>query len=161
VDEDGRVVTGPRNFYTTKGKKGATDKELFMKPTYNAIGDPFKMAAIGMTRTTKKDGHIAAGHDKNFVMAKLVNGIGGGQANSNGIKPAWPYMPLGPGPKKNFRDEEGAVKSGPRNITVIPGKLGKVGKNVLLGEKIPYIEDDYNAAKKLAKKELEYHHSMV
>lgn len=132
-----------------------------MKPTYNAIGDPFKMAAIGMTRTTKKDGHIAAGHDKNFVMAKLVNGIGGGQANSNGIKPAWPYMPLGPGPKKNFRDEEGAVKSGPRNITVIPGKLGKVGKNVLLGEKIPYIEDDYNAAKKLAKKELEYHHSMV
>lgn len=49
-----------------------------MKPTYNAIGDPFKMAAIGMTRTSKKDGHIAAGHDKNFVMAKLVNGIGAG-----------------------------------------------------------------------------------
>ena len=70
-------------------------------------------------------------------------------------------MPLGPGPKKNFRDEEGAVKTGPRNITVIPCKLGKCGKNVLIGEKIPYIEDDYNIAKKLAKKEMEYHHSMV
>lgn len=70
-------------------------------------------------------------------------------------------MPLGPGPKKNFRDEEGAVKVGPANMKVMPGKLGKVGKAVLIGEKIPYIEDDYNAAKKLAKKELEYHHSMV
>ena len=142
-------------------KKGATDKELFMKPTYNAIGDPYKMGTIGMGRTTKKDGHLAAGHDKNFVMAKLVNGINGGASNSNGIKPSYPYMPLGPGPKKNFKDEEGAVKTGPRNITVIPGKLGKVGRYVLLGEKIPYIEDDYNAAKKLAKKDLEYHHSMV
>jgi hypothetical protein len=70
-------------------------------------------------------------------------------------------MPLGPGPKKNFKDEEGAVKIGPRNITTIPCKLGKVGKNVLIGEKIPYIEDDYNIKKKLAKKELEYHQSMV
>jgi hypothetical protein len=70
-------------------------------------------------------------------------------------------MPLGPGPKKNFRDEEGDVKTGPRNITTIPIKFGKVGKNVLIGEKIPYIEDDYNAKKLLAKKDMEYHHSMV
>jgi hypothetical protein len=70
-------------------------------------------------------------------------------------------MPLGPGPKKNFRDEEGAVKTGPKNITTIPIKFGKTGKNVLIGEKIPYIEDDYNIKKKLAKKEMEYHHSMV
>lgn len=142
-------------------KKGATDKELFMKPTYNGIGDPFKMAAIGMTRTTKKNGHIAAGHDKNFVTAKLVNGLNSGQANSVGVKASYPYMPLGPGPKKEFKDEEGAVKIGPRNITVIPGKLGRTGKNVFIGEKIPYIEDDYNIAKKLAKKDMEYHHSMV
>ena len=161
VDEDGRVVTGPRNFYTNKMKKGGTDKVLFMKPTYNAIGDPFKMAAIGMTRTTKKNGHIAAGHDKNFVTAKLVNGLNSGQANSVGVKASYPYMPLGPGPKKDFKDEEGAVKIGPRNITVIPGKMGKFGKNVFIGEKIPYIEDDYNIAKKLAKKDMEYHHSMV
>lgn len=161
VDEDGRVITGPRNFYTTGLKVGKTDKQLFSRPTYNAIGDPFKMAAIGVTRTSKKDGHLAAGHDKNFVAAKLVNGIGSGQANSLGVKPSYPYMPLGPGPKKSFKDEEGAVVTGPRNITVVPGKLGKVGKNVLIGEKIPYIEDDYNIAKKLAKKELEYHHSMV
>jgi hypothetical protein len=70
-------------------------------------------------------------------------------------------MPLGPGPKKDFKDEEGAVKIGPKNITIIPCKLGKVGKNVLIGDKIPYIEDDYNIGKKLAKKELEYHQSMV
>jgi ribosomal protein L14E/L6E/L27E len=70
-------------------------------------------------------------------------------------------MPLGPGPKKNFKDEEGAVITGPKNITTIPIKFGKVGKNVMIGEKIPYIEDDYNIKKKLAKKEMEYHHSMV
>ena len=70
VDEDGRVVTGPRNFYTNTMKSGKTDKILFSAPTYNAIGDPFKMAAIGMTRTTIKDGHLKAGHDKNFVSAK-------------------------------------------------------------------------------------------
>ena len=142
-------------------KKGANDKQLFSKPSYNAIGDPFKMAALGITRTSKKDGHIAAGHDKNFVTAKLVNGINGGQANSHNIKPSYPYMPLGPGPKKNFRDEEGDVKIAPKNITTIPIKFGQVGKNVFIGEKIPYIEDDYNIKKKLAKKEMEYHQSMV
>lgn len=161
VDEDGRVVTGPRNFYTKKNKVGKTDGVLFMKPSYNAIGDPFKAAAVGMTRTTKKDGHIAAGHDKVFFPAKLQNGLNSGQANHNNIKAPYPYMPLGPGPKKDFKDEEGQVKVGPRNITTIPCKLGKCGKNVLIGEKIPYIEDDYNAKKKLAKKEMEYHHSMV
>ena len=78
VDEDGRVVVGPRNFYTNKMKTGKIDKILFSAPTYNAIGDPFKMAAIGMTRTSKKNGHIDAGHDKVFVTAKLVNGLNGG-----------------------------------------------------------------------------------
>jgi hypothetical protein len=78
VDEDGRVVTGPRNFYTNEMKKGKMDNQLFSKPSYNAIGDPFKMAAIGMTRTTKKDGHKDAGHDKYFVTAKLVNGLNSG-----------------------------------------------------------------------------------
>ena len=142
-------------------KTGHTDKVLFMKPSYIATGDPFKQAAIGMTRTTKKNGHIDAGHDKNFVTAKLVNGLNAGQANSQGIKAPYPYVPLGPGPKKEYKDEEGAAKIGPRNILTNPIKFGKVGKNVLIGEKIPYIEDDYNAKKKLAKKELEYHHSMV
>jgi hypothetical protein len=78
IDEDGKVIIGPRNFYTNRTKTGANDKQLFSKPSYNCIGDPFKMAAIGMTRTTKKNGHIAAGHDKNFVSAKLVNGLNAG-----------------------------------------------------------------------------------
>lgn len=75
VDEDGRVVVGPRNFYTTKMKTGKTDKILFSRPTYNAIGDPFKMAAIGMTRTTITDKEIKAAHDdKPFIPAKTING---------------------------------------------------------------------------------------
>ena len=36
-------------------------------------------------------------------------------------------------------------------------KVGKIGKNVTLGGIIPYIEDDYDIKKKLARKELEYH----
>lgn len=40
-------------------------------------------------------------------------------------------------------------------------KRGKVGPKTFLGGMIPYIEDNYNNAKKIAQKELEYHRSKV
>ena len=40
-DEEGDVVTAPRNFYTSRMKKGATDAILFGKPGYNCLGDPY------------------------------------------------------------------------------------------------------------------------
>jgi hypothetical protein len=139
-------------------KKGHLDKALFMRPSYIATGDPFKMAALNsMARTTKKDGHLAAGHDKNFVPAKESKGMNANKCNVHGVKPSYEYIPIGPGPKKNYRDEEGVVITAPTNMKVAPIKMGKVGKAVTLGGIIAYIEDDYDAKKKLAIKELERH----
>jgi hypothetical protein len=39
-DTDGRVATGPRNFYTSPGKKG-TVKGYFSAPMFHSIGDPY------------------------------------------------------------------------------------------------------------------------
>ena len=69
-DEDGAVITEARNFYTTKMKTGKTDSQLFSRPSYVSTGDPFKQVAKMSLRTTVKDGHIKAGHDKAFVPAK-------------------------------------------------------------------------------------------
>lgn len=58
--------------------------------------------------------------------------------------------------KKDFRnpdpDSQKEVMIGPRNILTNPMKRGKAGKNTLLGEKIPYIEDDYNRPKELQRR---------
>jgi hypothetical protein len=70
-------------------------------------------------------------------------------------------MPLGPKPKKNYKDKEEGVLIGPRNFTTMPLKRGKLGKGVHFGGKIPYMEDDYNRKKALDRKEMEYHHSKV
>jgi len=70
-------------------------------------------------------------------------------------------MPLGPKPKKNYKDPDEGVLIGPRNFTTKPLKRGKIGLGVHFGGKIPYMEDDYNAKKKLLKKEMAYHHSKV
>lgn len=160
-DEDGKVVTGPFFKATNPMKKGHLDKALFMRPSYIATGDPFKAAAIGMTRTTKKDGHLAAGHDKAFKPAKISMGETANKCNVHGVKPSYDYMPIGPGPKKNFRDEEGTVITAPANMKVNKIKVGKVGKNVTIAGIIPYMEDDYDAKKKLARKELERHNALV
>jgi len=41
-----------------------------MKGSYNAIGDPFKMAGMMSMRTMVKDGFKKGGHDKDFCPAK-------------------------------------------------------------------------------------------
>ena len=120
------------------------------------------MAGAQMARTSKKNGHLDAGHDKAFCPSKLSYGLSSKHSNFVGIKPPFEYIPEKTGTeKKNFKDEEGNVITAPPNMKVMPGKLGKVGKSVLLGEKIPYIEDPYDAKKVLARKELEIHHSLV
>jgi len=76
VDEDGGVLVGPRNFYTTKGKSGKIDKSLFMRPSYISQGDPFKQVAIATmtkgTRSADPNGYLKAGHDKPFKPAKVI-----------------------------------------------------------------------------------------
>lgn len=146
-------------------KKGALDKQLFGRPTYNAVGDPFKMAGAQMMgRSAKKNGHLDAGHEKAFCPTKASFGKSSLDSNRVGKTLAYAYLPLGTGKdgdKKNFLDEEGNVITAPPNMKVMPTKRGRVGKNTLLGENIPYIEEPYDAKKLLAKKELELHHSLI
>ena len=62
---------------------------------------------------------------------------------------------------KNFKDEEGNVMVAPKNITTNPIKTGRVGKQTTLGGIIEYQANDYDAGKKLALKEREYHMSKL
>ena len=45
-DEDGKVIIGPRNFYTTKMKTGMNDNYnnnvFFGKQSYISVGDPYQ-----------------------------------------------------------------------------------------------------------------------
>ena len=61
--------------------------------------------------------------------------------------------------KKNFKSDENPreVLIGPRNIQTNPIKRGQTGKQVHFGGKIPYVEDDYNNPKEIAKADREYH----
>lgn len=151
-DEDG-VITEPRNFFTKKVRTGKADDIYFQRPSYLATGDPFKAAALGMTRTSKKDGHLEAGHDKVFSPAKVPL--------VRVPKAPFPYQPLGPGPKKEYKDEEGTVIVGPKNILTNPIKVGKVGRGTSFGGKVEYMTDDYDAKKKIAAEERQYHLTKV
>lgn len=66
------VVIDPPNIRTGPMKKGAGDKILFMKASYNAIGDPFKHAASTMLRKEDRTRQIEVGNEKPFRPSKHV-----------------------------------------------------------------------------------------
>ena len=69
-DEDGRVVTAPRNFTTKKTKGGKDDSVYFAKPSYNCRGDLYQSKSAVQLRTISKDGYKKAGHDMPFKPVK-------------------------------------------------------------------------------------------
>lgn len=93
MDEDGKVITGPFFKPSNPGKRGNNDAQLFSKPSYNCLGEPFRMAGLQMGRPFKKNGHIDAGHDKAFVPAKTSLGLKSLDSNFAGVRPPYPYMP--------------------------------------------------------------------
>lgn len=123
-DDDGKVIVGPRNFTTKPMKKGKVGKSVFFDadPQYVTIGDPFKEAAGAVMRTSVKDGHIKAGHDKDFKPAKTVQ---------EKVKAPYEHMTDRVEVKKKYTDEEGNVMIAPKNILTNPPKRGKVGKRTL------------------------------
>lgn len=154
VDEDGKVITAPRNFFTTKTKTGRVENVYFSRGTFNAVGDPFKQVGLQtMGRSADKEGYLKAGHDKPFKPAK--------DPGVKVPKAPYEYKEQGPPPKKNYRDEDKNVIVGPKNILTNPMKEGKIGKNIYFDGKIDHMADDYDAAKKLAIKEREYHETKV
>ena len=76
-------------------------------------------------------------------------------------KALFEYMPLGLKAKTKKLDGEGSVPVAPKNILTSPIKEGKVGRATTLGGLIPYMEDDYNHPRAIAKREREYHLSKL
>ena len=95
---------------------------------------------------------MAAGHEKNFCPAKVIK---------KNYKHPYDHMTDRREIVKNYRDEEGAVITGPRNFLTNPIKKGRVGKQTSLGGIIPFMGDDYEAGKKLAIKERLHHESKL
>jgi hypothetical protein len=154
-NEEGLVDTEPRNFYTTRMKKGATDKILFSKPGYNCLGDPYQEAKTSKARRPfVKDGWKMAGHDFNFKPARTVH---------HKVPNKLPYRYMEQGGKKKiiYKDAEGAVITGPPNFYTNEMKKGRVGRNTTFGGKIPHHPEDPEAVRKVILKELAYHHSKL
>jgi hypothetical protein len=63
--------------------------------------------------------------------------------------------------KKNYRDEEGAVITAPRNFTTNNLKSGQVGPQTYFQGKMVYMEDDYNRKKALATEERKHHQGKI
>ena len=102
------VVIDPPNIRTGPMKKGHGDTVLFMKPSYTAIGDPFKHAAQTMIRKEDRERQIQVGNEKPFRPAKHVK-----QPNNSAYEHMKDYEQI----EKNFRDpENGEVMIKPRNI---------------------------------------------
>lgn len=143
-DEEGKPIVGPRNFTTKPLKKGKTENVYFARAaSFTAIGDPFKEPGLAM-RTSVKDGHLKAGHDKAFKPAKHVK--------QDEFKAPYPHQSDFIHVKKNYRDEEGKVKLQPKNFLTMPPKKGFVGKGTFFGGNLPHLPDPYDFGKEQEKK---------
>mmetsp|Transcript_11408 Transcript_11408/g.8365 ORF Transcript_11408/g.8365 Transcript_11408/m.8365 type:complete len:111 (+) Transcript_11408:310-642(+) len=103
-------------------------------------------------REAEKEGYKKAGHDMNFKPAKDIHRkVKADFEHATDLKPV----------KKNYRDAEGAVIIEPRNFLTTGVKKGQFGRNVYLGEHIPYETDPYERKRELERKELQEHHSKM
>ena len=160
IDRDGEnpreVLIDPPNIRTNPVKKGAAiDKVLFGKPGYNAVGDPYVQTANTLARKESRPAQIAAGNEKPFKPQSHVK--------KREYHAPYEHMTDFIEKVKNYKSDENPreVISAPRNIQTNPIKRGQVGKQVMFGGTIPYIEDDYNRPKMFALAEREYHESKL
>ena len=115
-DADGAVIIGPRNF-TTKPLRSGKDERVYFQPasSYNCRGDLYQPPIRQITREQVKDGYKLIGkQDINFKPCKTVRDLY--------HRAPFEHMSDRVEIKKNYRDEEGAVKIAPKNITTNPPK---------------------------------------
>ena len=147
-DNEGAVITDPRNFTTKNPKKGHVDSVLFSKPSYISQGDPFKEAAKVPMRSSVKDGFKEGGHEMNFKPAKAI---------PRPVKADFQHMTDHVEVSKNRKGPDGAVIIEPRNFLTNPPKQGIVGKGTTLGGKIEYLPDPFERKRELEKQAHEEH----
>ena len=125
---------------------------LMPTSSYNAVGEPFQQVGAAIVgRKQDNDKIAAAGHEKVFSPSKIVK---------LNYKAPYEHQQERVHVQKNFKDEEGAVITAPRNFLTSPMKKGKVGKQTVFNP-IPYIEDDYNSPQKIAHEQRMYHLSKL
>ena len=151
-DEEGAVITDPRNFTTKKPKKGKGPEVTFSKPVFATVGDPYKNAASAPMRTSKFEGYKDAGHDKDFKPAKALQ---------RKVKADFEHMTDYIVKKKNHRAEDGSVITEPRNFLTNPPKQGEVGKGTSFGGNLPHLPDPFDYKREVLTKERLEHESKV
>ena len=124
---------------------------LFLKPSYNCLGDEFKPAIRQIEKKEDRNQQIAAGNEKRFKSQSRVK--------ERYYRAAYEHKSDYTHIQKNFRSEENPreVISDPPNIRTNPIKKGQVGRQVTFGGTIPYMEDDYNRPRMFLTAEREYH----
>jgi hypothetical protein len=74
-----------------------------------------------VSRAPSKDGHLKAGHEKAFKLARTMK---------DPVKGAYEHMNDYVHIKKDFRDEDGHVKIAPKNLMTNPNRVGTNGKQI-------------------------------
>lgn len=135
-------------------KKGGTDDVLFSAyPRTNINGEPYSNAGAYIFRVGNKLLTPAAEHDRPFRPAKKV------RLSHNA---AFDHLADTKHVQKNYRNDDGEVITAPRNIVTNKPKIGNVSmKQASFGGLAAHMPDDFNAPKKLARKELDYHLSKL
>ena len=145
-DEDGKVITQERNFYTTRQKAGKAEDAYFAPGTYNCRGDVYKDPKI-FGRMKTKDGWKLAGHDINFKPAKAVHV----KVDKN---LPFKYIEDPPKYKKAQKDDDGKVITEERNFYTCGPKKGRVGFGTHFNPIPKWIPEDPNYEKNQIKKQL-------
>lgn len=140
------MIVGPRNFTTKKVKVGHLDSVLLSKPSYTTVDDPFKKAVEKIYRDSVHDGHKPL-HDIVHKPAKTVK--------ERYYHAAYEHMTDRVEVKKDYRDADGGVITGPKNFYTMPPKKGMVGKRTFFNNLPGAIVDDFNWPRKVARKEME------
>ena len=145
-DDDGKVITENPNFITNPVKKGNIDDVLFSAPGYTCLGDKYQDPQP-LLRQQKKDGWKKVA-DLPFKPAGQV-----GQA----VAADYEHITDFKYKKKNYRNEDGAVITAPKNFTTNHPKKGNPATTTgILFQKEFYehMAEPYDLRKDLMRKEL-------
>ena len=136
-DAEGAVITEPRNFYTRRMKKGKTPDVYFEKPAFCSLGDPYVKKSAKPLVVSETAPFKPAGPPKQAVSL-------------------FPHEAADIHRKKHFRDAEGAVVVGPKNVRTSPAKKGEGASTPgVLFSGLPAVSEAYERKHKLQLEEQE------
>ena len=105
-DQDGRVITQPRNFTTKNVKLGKIDSVYFARPSYVCTGDLYQSKSEVKMKTFDHDKMAKAGHENDFKPTFA--------APDKVYKAPYPHMSERVEVRKSHKDLEGHVITGPK-----------------------------------------------